>query len=167
MNNSSHKGVSPVIGVVILVAITIIIGVVLANFAFNITDRFTDSADATVSFQQDATGTSGEYTATIRVVGMSNADYLAVTAVSENSNTYDTDYVGSRTGDEITPSDVEYAPDTPTDSPSISDNGAILIRNGDRVTINNLESGDRVQIFGGLNGKENLITDFVVQDLLP
>lgn len=172
-----NNGVSPVIGVVIMLAITIIMGVIIAQFVFDITERFNPSADATFDFQQNLIKNTGadeyNYTVTVRVTSVSNADYLAVTAAAQNDKSPDSpeyivDLVEGKNG-KLKPSDVSRAPNSPEDSASISDSGdgRIILRAGDRVTVRNLEAGDAVQVFGSVDGREELISEYTVQDVVP
>lgn len=168
------SGVSPVIGVIIMVAITIIMGVIIAEFVFGLTDRFEPSADANLNFNQnlhwDGSG-NYYYNVTARVSSMQGSDYLAVTAPTSDSADYVVTRVGSDapSSDVVVPPEVDYAPDSPSGSPSIQnvDDGRLLIRVGDRVKVSRLQAGDVVQVYGGVNGEETIVVEYTVQDVVP
>lgn len=168
------SGVSPVIGVVIMVAITIIMGVIIAEFVFGLTDRFEPSASANLNFNQnlhwDGSG-NYYYNVTATVSSMQGSDYLAVTAPTSDSADFIVTRIGSDapSADVVVPSDVGYAPDSPSGSPSIEsvDDGRLLIRAGDRVKVTRLQAGDVVQIYGGVDGEETLVVEYTVQDVVP
>jgi flagellin-like protein len=172
------QGVSPVIGVVIMLAITIIIGVVVAQFIFDVTERFSPSAEASFDFQQNLVKESGasqyNYTVTARATVVSNADYIAITASAQNQDSpdppsYNADLVEGPNGDTLEPSEVDRAPDSPKNAGSIDSNndGRIILRAGDRVTVRNLEAGDTVQAFASIKGEEQLVAEYTVQDVVP
>lgn len=168
------KGVSPVIGVILMVAITVIMGVVIGEFIFGLTDRFEPSATANINFNQnlywDGTG-NYYYNVTARVDSMETSDYLAVTSPTSDSAEYTVTRIGSSapSADVVVPSEVSYAPDSPGASPSIQDanDGRILIRQGDKIRVSNLQSGDVVQVFGGVEGEEVIVVEYTVLDVVP
>lgn len=168
-----NSGVSPVIGVVLMVAITVIMGVVIAEFVFNLTDRFTPSASANVNFNQNLYWSGGDYSynVTATVDSMQGSNYLAVTAPTADSADFQATRVGADVApsEVVTPSDVDSAPDNPSGSPSIdsTDDGRILVRAGDRVRVGGLQAGDVVQVFGGVEGEETLVVEYTVQDVVP
>jgi flagellin-like protein len=52
MNFKNEEAVSPVIGVILMVAITVILAAVIAAFVFGMTDRFTPQKEVTVTATQ-------------------------------------------------------------------------------------------------------------------
>lgn len=170
--NNPIFAVSPVVGVVIMVAITVVMGIVISGFFFNLTDRFTTSASANVDFQQDlANYDSGQYDVKATVDNMRNSEYLVIYSVNTSSEVQvETQYVGASNGNALRPgdADADYAPDSVDDSGSVdSSKGAILLRNGDIVVLKNLVAGDTVQVYGGKGGEESLVSDYTVRDVLP
>lgn len=168
--NSPSFAVSPVVGVVIMVAITVIMGIVISEFFFNLTDRFTTEASANVDFQQDlANIDTGQYNITATVNNMENSEYLVVYSVNtSNEIQVDRQYVGSSNNNALRPSNADYAPDSVDESGSVDGSkGAILLRNGDRVEFENPIAGDIIQVYGAKDGEEFLVTDYTVRDVLP
>ena len=170
----NSSGVSPVIGVILMVGITIVMGVIIADFIFGLTDRLETSADANVNFNQNLHWNgSGNYyyNVTSSVISMQGSDYLAVTAPTSDSAEFIVTRVGSDapSADVVVPSEVDYAPDNPSGSPSIEsvDDGRLLIRAGDRVKVTKLQAGDVVQVYGGVDGEETLVVEYTVQDVVP
>lgn len=162
------NGVSPVIGVVIMVAITVIMGVMIAEFTLNLTDRFTTEPDANVNFSQNIDSFQDRtYEVTVRIDGMSNSDYILVNPVSSEDDVtvlpirVDDDF------DNFDPENVDYAPDDIEDSSLSTDTGAVLIAQGDEAQITGVKAGDNIQIYGGIDGEEGLIREYTVNDAIP
>ena len=165
MISKQQKGVSPVIGVILMVAITVIIAAVVANFVLNLGSNLEQDADATVTFDQEIDNFGmEEYVVTVTVSRMDNADYLVVTT----QGTAGDDPTATHSGPG--PGDVDSAPDNAGDSQSITDgnndDGVILVSSGDVGEIGGLLDGEVVQIFGGLDGKENLINSYETEGTL-
>ena len=73
-NKKSDSAVSPVIGVILMVAITVILAAVIGSFVLNLGGNLEANPQAGVTFDADtATGTL-----TVQVVSMDNADGLYV-----------------------------------------------------------------------------------------
>lgn len=156
--NKKEKGVSPVVGVILMVAITVIIAAVVANFVLDLGQQLGSDADASVTFDEEIDNFSQDtYNVTVSVSSMDNADYLAITTVGNEADGYFPTYTAE------TPSEVDNAPNNPSGSDLIGgNNGAILVNGGDVVTVTGLDQGDTVQVFGGLDGQENEITTYEV-----
>lgn len=169
IQKKQRNGVSPVVGVILMVAITVIIAAVVANFVLDLGNQLGQDADATLNFEQSIDDFGNEYyNVTVTVSDMQNSDYLVVTtAGSSGGLEFDEDLSTTTVPDN--------APDfnSPEDSQSIADTGdggMILYRSGDRVTVSsdtdNLEAGDTIQVFGAISGEENLIQEYNIQDTL-
>jgi flagellin-like protein len=77
------SAVSPVIGVILMVAITVILAAVIGTFVLGLGENVQETAQAGVNFDYD----SGEDTMTIRVVDPGNVDNLTVEASEDFSGT--------------------------------------------------------------------------------
>lgn len=161
MIRQKQRGVSPVIGVILMVAITVIIAAVVANFVLGLAGNLEQDADATVTINQEVDSfADDEYKVNVTVSQMDNADYLIVKESTE-TDPVDVTHAGTK------PSSTPEAPNTPAASSSASSStAAVLVNAGDEVEISGLSAGDTVQIFGGLKGKESLIQSYDVQDTL-
>lgn len=168
MIRQKTEGVSPVIGVILMVAITVIIAAVVANFVLGLAGNLEQEADATVTFNQEVSDFSNQYyNVSVTVSQLDNADYVVVKAQNESgpgtdSGKVDESYAGPKPSD----SDITDAPGSAADSGSVTSNGGILISAGDQAVVQDLAAGQTVQVFGGLDGSENLITTYTVEDTL-
>ena len=155
------KGVSPVIGVILMVAITVIIAAVVANFVLGLGQQLGEDADATLTFDQtiDDFG-SNYYNVTITVSDMQNSDYLVVTTAGDSSTyTFEEELSNTNVPDN--------APSDATNSQSATNGGGLLYRSGDRLVVTTeLEAGTTIQIFGGIDGEESLVQSYDVKDTL-
>lgn len=70
--SGDDRGVSPVIGVILMVAITVILAAVIGTFVLGLGDQLGDSVNAGVSVDQDATNV------TVTLVNKGNADSVEV-----------------------------------------------------------------------------------------
>lgn len=162
MIRQKTKGVSPVIGVILMVAITVIIAAVVANFVLGLAGNLEQDADATVTTSQEVAAFSNStYNVSVVVSQMDNADYLVVKEQTE-ARAVSTAYAG------LNPSNSSVAPNAAGDSASASSdsNAGILVSAGDEATVEYAEAGDDIQIFGALDGSENLITTYEVENTL-
>ena len=74
-----EQGVSPVLGVILLVAVTVILSATIGVFVLDLGDNVQENAQAGVTFDQsDTVGTGGDYTVTTRLVSADNVDSIAV-----------------------------------------------------------------------------------------
>lgn len=163
MIRQKTKGVSPVIGVILMVAITVIIAAVVANFVLGLAGNLEQDADATVTTSQEVAAFSNStYNVSVVVSQMDNADYLVVKEQTE-ARDVSTSYSGAQ------PSDNNVsAPTAAGDSASATDDAkaGILVSAGDEATVQYAQAGDDIQIFGALDGSENLITTYEVENTL-
>jgi len=88
---------------------------------------------------------------------MDNADYLIVKEQTEN-RTVTTDWSGKE------PDEVDYAPNKPSSAASTRKDmmSGVLLTVGDKATVYGLSEGEEVQVFGGIDGSENLIQVYEV-----
>lgn len=153
IQKEQNKGVSPVIGVILMVAITVIIAAVVANFVLDLGGTLSQDADATVNFAQeiDSFGDS-TYKVTVTTQQLDNADYT---------------YVQIAGG---TPADVSFTRQSSATDTVISENvpsgvtDVAMINSGDRVIVEGLSGTEDIQVLGGLEGEENQITTYGVED---
>jgi flagellin-like protein len=155
IQKQTQKGVSPVIGVILMVAITVIIAAVVANFVLDLGGNLSEDADATVTFNQDANYADSTYDVTITTTAFDNADYtyvqvaggLDTTSASYNQQTNDKTFL-----------DNNVAPEH---------NDVAMINSGDRIIIEDVGSTNGeidVQVFGVLEGSENQIAGYSLSD---
>jgi len=163
MRQKQQSGVSPVIGVILMVAITVIVAAIVASFVLDLGGNLEEDADATITFDQQANFGSGNYNVTVTVTQMDNADYLVVSDLQNSLN--QSDYVVNYSGGDPT-TNIDGVPQNASQTSVGGDNGVILISSGDTVTLPNLDPDNSVQVFGGLSGSENLIQEYQIEDTL-
>jgi len=156
IQKQTQKGVSPVIGVILMVAITVIIAAVVANFVLDLGGNLSEDADATVTFNQDANYGNSTYDVTITTTAFDNADYTYVQvaggldtgdSASYNQQTNNKTFLDANVAEEHT--------------------GVAMINSGDRIIIEEVGSTNGeidVQVFGVLEGSENQIAGYSLSD---
>jgi len=152
IQKQTQKGVSPVIGVILMVAITVIIAAVVANFVLDLGGNLSEDADATVTFNQDANYGNSSYDVTITTTAFDNADYTYVQvaggldSVSYNQqSTADDEFLTANVADKHI--------------------DAAMINSGDRIIIEDVGSREiDVQVFGVLEGSVNQIAGYSLSD---
>jgi flagellin-like protein len=178
-----NKGVSPVIGVILMVAITVIIAAVVANFVLNLGGNLQEEPRATVTFNQEVDHFGNQtYNITVTVSNMDNADYLVVTPVGTAGNNFvditasgntgptygdgDTNSIVTYAGPNA--SEVDVAPNNANQTESVNgaDRGAVLVSPGDQVVVTGLKATEQVQVFGGIKGRESLVDSRQVKNTL-
>jgi flagellin-like protein len=75
MNFKNEEAVSPVIGVILMVAITVILAAVIAAFVFGMTDSFTPQKEVTVTATQGVH--EGAAVMTVKLFGGKDVGFLA------------------------------------------------------------------------------------------
>lgn len=148
-----QEGVSPVIGVILMVAITVIIAAVVANFVLDLGGTLSQDADATVNFAQEIDDFQDEqYEVTVTTQQLDNADYT---------------YVQIAGG---TPTDVGFERQSSSDDSDIESTvpseqvDFAMVGGGDRVIVDGLSGDEDIQVMGGLDGEENQIASYSVED---
>jgi flagellin-like protein len=122
-NKKSDSAVSPVIGVILMVAITVILAAVIGSFVLNLGGNLEANPQAGVTFDQDSDNV------TVQVVSMENADGLYV----QDGNS---DFIESDSGVNA--------------SATLQNASYTFTSTGDSVTF---EHNDRVTVIGELDGK--------------
>lgn len=170
MKNVQEKGVSPVIGVILMVAITVIIAAVVGQFVLGLGDQLNEDADAAVNFDQQYNFTSQSYSVTMTVTQMTNADYLAVDVIGSPENAehevvIDED-INSQDDIHIDWTDATNANTTSSgELPGTFAPGAHAAETGDSVTVHCLSGESTVQVRAGLSGQETVISTFDIEDV--
>ena len=139
--DEDERAVSPVIGVILMVAITVILAAVIAAFVLDLGQSTGATAQAGLSFDQD----SGDVSVTI--TSIDRADELRV-----QHQGGDCEETGDSTGDWS--SDTRDSnEDALTTSPSVGD---VAVMGSD------CDDGDTLQVIGTLDGNEAVIATYDV-----
>lgn len=72
------RGVSPVVGVILMVAITVILAAVVGQFVLDLADILQEPPQAGVQISEDYDEFSGNYTVNVLITQMPNADQIIV-----------------------------------------------------------------------------------------
>lgn len=149
------NGVSPVIGVILMVAVTVIVAGLVAAFVFGLTDQLDEEPEATVSFDQEIDNfDEGTYTVRVTAQQLDNADYLRYQIVGPNAA--DGDHTVDNLGSD---------PDTSPSNVPADDGQHFATESGDAIELGGLQDGDEVQVSGVLEGDEAVITTYSVDDV--
>lgn len=147
-NRTDDAGVSPVVGVILMVAITVILSAIIATFVLDLGGSVSQNPNAGVTFDQSEAPTQNtsdddtEYQVTVQLVSLENADSVTASA--------DLD------GDGATTSTGESA--------SISTVGNTGTIGADDQSANpELSSGDTVTVTATLDGKTSVIQTYTVE----
>lgn len=149
------NGVSPVVAVILMVAVTVILAAVIGTFVLDLGGNVQENPNAGVSFSQDfnnSVDTTDDnnnetdlYDVTAKVISIDNADQVNMTTDG---------------------SSVAYYPDTSTTGEATKQtkfSGASPATNtGETMTISGVQEGDSVTIIGELNGKETVLQSYTV-----
>jgi flagellin-like protein len=193
ISQQDNQGVSPVIGVILMVAITVIIAAVVANFVLNLGQSLEEEPTATVTFQQSVSDFGAQrYNVSVSVTNMGNTDYLVVGTVGTSGRSFHNgsmnaldamggvDGSGTQFGSyddsdesEVTysgvlPTNVQEAPNHAGQSESVPDatSGAVVVSAGDQVVVTGLNATEQVQVFGGISGREAQVDSITVEGTL-
>lgn len=160
--NKSTIGVSPVIGVILMVAITVILAAVIGTFVLALGDDLDQDAQVAVTFDEDirsAGPNAGDLDTKITLNSVTRADAVWVEVDADPSNWgYDP---------------AQGVPDSSisSDDPGPTSEGGkayLLAPNGDGGVGNTVQVGYnrevRIQIIGYLNGQENVIQTYKTDD---
>ena len=149
--------VSPVVGVILMVAVTVILAAVIGTFVLDLGNNVQENPQAGVTFDQafsqsvdtndDGNEDTDLYDVDAQVISVENADEVTV----------------SHDG-----SDTTYYPDTSTtgeatETATVTVSGDPATSAGDTITVENLKEGDEVTIIGVLDGKEAVLQSFTVE----
>jgi len=180
IDKKSDTGVSSVVGVILMVAITVILGTVIGQFVLGLSSNVQQSAQASVTTSQNYDFKDDTYNVTIRVTGMQNADFLQTTTpqiLKDEGNVSGTsgdnaasgdepEFVGASQDEEV--DDYSSEPhiirsgvgDSSTNVPASAEAADV----GDVIVLHNMEPGTTIQIIGNLDGNENVISTYEVKD---
>jgi len=87
VGSDDERAVSPVIGVILMVAITVILAAVIAAFVLDLGDSVGEEAQAGVTLDVDETADGN---ITVGVTSLGNADYVNITGDVRNEGAEDT-----------------------------------------------------------------------------
>ncbi|WP_255168497.1 type IV pilin [Natrononativus amylolyticus] len=127
IGNEEERAVSPVIGVILMVAITVILAAVIAAFVLDMGQSQSGTANAGVSISESG----GDYT--IQLTDSGNSEYVVLSGVSEGTGDChaDSDSFGEDAGDCV----LENVGDSATTSNP--DGSVVAVAGDDRNVINN------------------------------
>jgi flagellin-like protein len=128
------RAVSPVIGVILMVAITVILAAVIGTFVLGLGDSVQQNAQAGVSFDQQPGNNGQEVIITINSVQRASSVDVSV----------------------------EEEDDSSTSTPNVSDSTTIGSSAGDSISIDGLESGDRITVTATYQGETTVIQQYTV-----
>lgn len=133
--SEGNQGVSPVVGVILMVAITVILSAIVASFVLDMGSGDQPDPTASVSFVQNQDTDGSGYMVTVQLTSVPSVDYITITGPGT------TDKNGDNTYDKIQIQDDEV---------------------GSSETIYNLESGDKLTVTATLDGNVRVIQTFTV-----
>jgi flagellin-like protein len=149
LERQTEEGVSPVVGVILMVAITVILAAIVATFVLGLGEQ-SQSPNAGVSFDQE-TNDGTNYEVQVQIVGMENADHISVSddgAPTVGGSSYTGDFTN------------EDGDGTTNDMNEVGELGIV----GDLDQTNNLAAGDKVTVTATLEGKTQVIQTYTVKD---
>lgn len=133
VGDEDERAVSPVIGVILMVAITVILAAVIAAFVLDLGQGQSANAQAGIEFDEESDG-SGNQQVTATINSIERADSIS----------FSEDCGGSVTGD-------------------VSSGDFDPLSAGSSITVDSCSSGDTIQIIGEYEGSENVITEYEVK----
>jgi flagellin-like protein len=137
-----ERGVSPVIGVILMVAITVILAAVIGTFVLGLGDSVQQNAQAGVSFSQETVDDG--YSVTITVNSVQRADSLEYQV---------NNVTGDGSGSDSDPQEGSFT--------------TLGTEVGTSTTIGtsstHLESGDKVIVRATFQGNSNVISEYTVK----
>ena len=152
-----NSGVSPVVGVILMVAVTVILAAVIGSFVLDLWGSVSQSAQAGVSFDEDV----GSSDVDVQLTTVQAADSIWVTA-SPSNGSWDPDAgldFNPSGGSEVGPS-----------SGSGDDAQYLLARDdgtnggpGTIVTYTGGDSGDQLSVIGEVDGESTVIQTYTLE----
>jgi flagellin-like protein len=130
---NDDKAVSPVIGVILMVAITVILAAVIGTFVLGLGSNVQQNAQAGVTFEQ-----TGSNTYEVTITSMQRADYIDI----QGNGISNSDLAGNSDG---------------TDSDGDGDNVDDATTVGTTITVNNVATSDKIIVVASYQGSENVI----------
>ena len=158
------RGISPVVGVILMVAVTVIISAVVGSFVLDLGGSVSEPAQAGVSVDTEATGQidttddgdddpdTTEYSVDVQVDTIQNADSIKIQATDTDNTQEETQSGGDSTdngGDDLADYD-----------PSVGTNPLNSV--GDISTVTQLTEGDKVSVIGVLDEEETVLRTITV-----
>jgi flagellin-like protein len=131
--SGDDRAVSPVIGVILMVAITVILAAVIGTFVLGLGDSVQQNAQAGVSFDQQPGDSGQEVVITINSVQRASSVDVSV-----------------------------EEDDTSTPSPSVTGSTTIGSSAGESISIDGLESDDRITVTATYQGETTVIQQYTV-----
>jgi len=154
--NTLDDAVSPVVAVILMVAVTVILAAVIASFVLDLGSNVQANPQAGVTFDQTENGlidtttdstdnpATQEYQVTVQTVSLENADSVQISA-SDSDGTVQADGSGGSTS---------YAPNVGTSSLSSA---------GLTSEVTQLTAGDEITVTGEVDGKEAVLQTYTVE----
>jgi len=157
-----EDAVSPVVGVILMVAITVILAAVIGTFVLDLGGQVQQNAQAGVSFDE----TEGVETE-VQLNSIQNADHIFVEADGVSvgvASTGNDEIYGGVAESTVTGSEAENYGSVATGSPGTSN---MLYANGEdggvgtTVTVEHANTGDgQITVIGVIDGSENIIQTY-------
>jgi flagellin-like protein len=140
--NSFDDAVSPVVGVILMVAVTVILAAVIGTFVLGLGGNVSTNASAAVTFEQDASNNNVQ----VQVVSMEQADSVEISRSGARGYSASISSVGSSVtvGDASQQSAESFSTDAATDDPDLSD-------------------GEKITVVGVLDGKETVLQTYTFE----
>ena len=139
--SGNDRAVSPVIGVILMVAITVILAAVIGTFVLGLGDSVQQNAQAGVSFTQEPVGSDDGFAVTVTVNSVQRADSIELQV---NDGNGDTD------------------PQTGSFSAIGTEVGSSVTVGSDGGDDDELESGDKIIVRATFQGNSNVISEYTV-----
>jgi flagellin-like protein len=135
--NKEDRAVSPVIGVILMVAITVILAAVIGTFVLGLGDNVQQNAQAGVTFSQSDNPSGDDNDVTISVNSIQRADTFTV------KTSGDDDSIGT----------------TLTNGGSTATAYSV----GDTISVTGISSGAKVTVVATYDGNSNVIGEYTVK----
>lgn len=131
---TNDRGVSPVIGVILMVAITVILAAVIGTFVLNLTGNMEQNPQASVTFDEN-----GDQV-TVQAISLQNADSVSLSRSDQSGYSATFDNVGdsATVGDATAQSTETLATGASTDD--------VALANGATVTVTATLDGNKAVI---------------------
>ncbi|WP_245756833.1 type IV pilin [Halogranum rubrum] len=137
--NKEDRAVSPVIGVILMVAITVILAAVIGTFVLGLGSNVQQNAQAGVTFEQSGTDADNGATVKITVNSIQQADSFTVKSDDD---------------------DEEYKLNGDTQT-SITADSSIAV--GDTIEVSKLSDGDKITVTATYEGSSTVIGEYTVK----
>ena len=143
------SAVSPVVAVILMVAVTVILSAVIGTFVLDLGDNVQDNPQAGVTIEESYDSTEDAYDADVQVISMDNADSLTVSITQGSS------------GSLVCPSGADGTDRDSDGKIDICENIDTVGANAEALT---LAEGDEVTVIGVLDGKEAVLQSHTAGD---